>query len=245
MSLHVSPSLQEAGRWANEVKFEVSREKAAGILAWAGVHLVEDVNSRSHQAGYLINSLYLDTPDFGVYHKAKGCRVSKFRVRRYGDSEKIFLEQKRKKGCRVTKRRVAADEELLQNLCPCDLAPEAPQRWFCEAVDKLQLRPVSLVSYHRLAFNGVVNDETLRLTLDQDIVASPCSEWKVQQVIKGYDVHPDGLILELKFPDALPIAFRELLEEFRLVEAGFSKYRSACESLWQLKEREAVSCRAS
>lgn len=240
MNLHVSPSLQEAGRWANEVKFEVSREKAVGILAWAGVHMVEDVHSRFLEGGYLISSLYLDTPELGVFHKEQGCRVSKFRVRRYGDSEGIFLEQKRKRGSRVTKRRIETEISLLQNLCPSELPLEAPQRWFCEAVERRKLRPVSLVSYHRLAFNALVKGETLRLTLDQDIVAAACQEWRIDRVINGHRVHPDGLILEIKFPDVLPALFRELLEEFRLIEAGFSKYRSACESLWNLKVKEAV-----
>ena len=144
----------------------------------------------------------------------------------------------------MTKRRVEADSQLLANLCPCSLPDEAPQAWFCEAVAKKNLHPVSLVSYRRTAFNALVGPEAVRLTLDREIMARPCREWKVERVNEGQAVNPDTWVLEIKFPDVLPVLFRRLLEEHRLVQSGFSKYRSACETLWDLDLKEA-SCKAS
>lgn len=244
MNLHISPSLQTLGRWANEVKFAVSPEQAVEVLDWASYHMVEDIHCQAAEGGYLTTTLYLDTPEFGVYHKIKGCRVSKHRIRRYGDSDRIYLEQKRKRGSRVTKRRVEADAELLKNLCPCCLPDNAPQAWFCHAIERKDLHPVALVSYQRTAFNALVGPDAVRLTLDREILARPCRDWKVERVYEGLAVNPNTWVLEIKFPDALPVLFKRLLEEHKLVQSGFSKYRSACEAMWDLNRLEE-SCRAS
>lgn len=232
MNLHVSPSLQAEGKWAKEIKFSVTQHQAEAVLNWAASRMELDINSRSSDGSYKISTLYLDTPSLDVYNKSKGYRISKYRVRRYGSSDLIFLEQKRKRGCQVTKKRVQANQELLCALASIEEIQFEPTKWFIDAAKRLNLGPATLVSYTRTAFNALVGGEALRLTLDREIVTRPCSDWKVEPVNQGLEVSPDRWVLEIKFPDLLPHFFQALLIEHKLVQAGFSKYRTSRAAIW-------------
>ena len=244
MNLHVSPSLQTDGKWAKEVKFSITQHQAETILNWAASRMELDVNSRSSDGSYQISTLYLDTPNLNVYNKSKGYRVSKYRVRRYGASDLIFLEQKRKRGCQVTKKRVQANQELLCALASTEEIQYEPTKWFIDSVKQLNLGPASLISYTRTAFNTLVGGEALRLTLDHQIKARPCGDWKVEPVIQGLEVSPDHWVLEIKFPDLVPPFFQSLLMEQKLVQSGFSKYRTSREAIWG-DDAGGRQCRAS
>lgn len=244
MNLHVSPSLQTSGKWAKEVKFSVTSKQAEAVLNWAASRMVLDVNGQSGDGSYKISTLYLDTPELDVYNKSKGYRVSKYRVRRYGASDLIYLEQKRKRGCQVTKKRVQANQELLCALASREEVHFEPTKWFLDEVKALRLGPASLISYTRTAFNALVGGETLRLTLDRQIMAKPCSDWRVEPVVQGLEVSPDKWVLEIKFPDLLPQFFQALLVEHKLLQSGFSKYRLSREALWG-NDAGGRQCRAS
>jgi hypothetical protein len=87
------------------------------------------------------------------------------------------------------------------------------------------LRPTCRVVYERTAFMGVGQAAGLRLTIDRDLVGMATREWEVSPPRGGKRLLPDGAILELKFHDALPALFRELLAELPPDLGRVSKYR--------------------
>lgn len=235
MNVHVSPSLQAAGRWANEVKFLVSPDLAEQVLEWARASMVPDCHGDPDLDGaYLIHTLYLDTAERSVYLRDAGYRVSKFRVRHYGDGKLAYVEQKRKRGCRVLKRR----EPIALNGIP----PE--EGWFAAAIERRRLGPSVLVSYTRHAFNAMTPLGPIRMTLDRDLNACAPKGWVVAEVSKGIAALADARILEIKFPVDLPQEFRELIQRFGLVQGAMSKYRLAFEALSLASDIEVKSCQS-
>ena len=94
----MSPStdMRENRELASEIKFLVSPELAAQIRDWAGGRLLAD----RHGAGlagdaYQIMSLYFDTQRMDVFQRNGSFGRSKYRIRRYGLDEVVFLERKR------------------------------------------------------------------------------------------------------------------------------------------------------
>lgn len=190
-----------------------------------------DTHGDAILGAYRIHTLYLDTPERDVYLRSPGYRVSKFRVRQYGKSLTIFVEQKRKRGTRVLKQRTLIDRECLPELARDAALAEAPQDWFKIKVSEHNLAPVSRVSYTRNAFNAPSEEGTVRLTLDHDlhVVAEQC--WKTGEALNGIRLIPDQCIVEIKFPEMIPALFKDLVVEFGLLRTGMSKYRLAHEAL--------------
>ena len=79
----VTPSLSLAkSRGAYELKFLVAEDRAREIMDWARTHLAPDPHSDSESNdGYRVNSLYLDTPKFDVFHRTGFCGRRKYRLR--------------------------------------------------------------------------------------------------------------------------------------------------------------------
>src|SRR6185437_13336869 len=102
-----SPSLASAagGGDAYEVKYRLTAQEAESVQAWAYERLTPDPHGEG--GVYRTTSLYLDTPVFDIYHKTRGYRRSKYRLRRYGAEEWVHLERKIRRGDRVRKSRVA------------------------------------------------------------------------------------------------------------------------------------------
>src|SRR6188508_2922202 len=89
MSFELSPSLvrPEAGEErsaAFELKYNLAPDQADWVEAWARARLTPD--SHGDRGRYQVTTLYCDTPTFGVFHRADGCKRTKFRLRRYGQS---------------------------------------------------------------------------------------------------------------------------------------------------------------
>src|ERR1043166_306117 len=95
---HLSPSLwQDREEPAFELKFPLDAAKAREIAAWAAAHLNIDPHCRPElDYAYHIHGLYFDTPGLDVFHRSPGYKRKKYRLRRYGTAQLIFLEQKRK-----------------------------------------------------------------------------------------------------------------------------------------------------
>lgn len=245
MNVHVSPSLQLGGSWAYEVKFAVDFDNAERILDWAQRVMQIDVNGEAAYGGaYRIHTLYLDTAGHDVYHRNPGYRVSKFRLRQYGKSPEIFVEQKRKRDRRVMKKRTpitANDIGLIGT--PVSLVKH-PHDWFRLAIARRNLVPTTIVSYTRNAFNAMTEFGPARLTVDHDIYALAASGWAIGEVFKGVHLNPDKCILEMKFSDQLPEIFDKLVREFGLLQAGMSKYRLSHCALEKLPIEEEKQCKS-
>lgn len=212
---------------AFELKFELPRADVLRMKAWAATHLTPDPHG--NDGCYRVTSVYCDTPDFAVFHRAPGFRKSKLRLRRYGTAPFVFLERKVRNGDKVRKRRVeVAPEELpqLSSFVSGAVPPtDWPANWFLEKALKTQFSPVCRVGYDRTAFFGIAGGQGVRLTIDENLIGVPAKGWDVQPLNEGSSLLPGSALLELKFQDSIPALFRGLLPELPAQTARVSKYR--------------------
>jgi len=208
---------------AYELKFQLTPFQADDVLTWAKRHLRPDPHG--DQGSYRTTSVYCDTPQLDVYHRTKGYRRSKFRLRRYGDMQRVYLEKKSKRGDEVQKRRCEITPEELAWLAHPTTDEAWTGNWFHSRIQKRLLRPMCRVGYRRTAFFGLAGDSPVRLTIDQDLVGVPALHWEVPPLSEGIPLLPDGFLVELKFHGQLPPLFRELMSQLPGQTARVSKYR--------------------
>ena len=122
----MSPStdLRENREFASEIKFLICPALADQIRDWARGRLAPDPNAAGASGdAYPVTSLYLDTERFDVFHRKGSFGRSKYRVRRYGQSEIAFLERKLKTGGLLTKRRSIVKLDELEQLASAESKP--------------------------------------------------------------------------------------------------------------------------
>lgn len=223
--------MRETRESASEVKFLVDRALAPQIAAWARTQLHAD----PHGAGpfgdeYRTASLYFDTRDQDVYHRRGSFGRAKYRIRRYGDGDRVYLERKLRRPPVLIKRRTAAPLALLARLDDAAVDPAWAGAWFHARLLARRLVPSCQVSYHRMARQIVLPEGTARLTLDADLRAAPASRAGFIAV-PGVSFLEDRAIVELKFRGLPPAIFRRLVEAFALAPVPVSKYRYALDAL--------------
>jgi hypothetical protein len=227
----MSPHTRETRAFANEIKFVVDEQVGSRIRDWARANLEPD----PHGAGpfgdeYRTTSLYFDTADYDVFHRRGSQGRAKYRVRRYGDLEVVFLERKLRKPGLLVKRRTLGPIDVLSRLNDPHSVQDWPGEWFHRRLLVRRLRPVCQVSYHRTA-RGVLNGEgSARLTLDDDLRAAS-TESPVFREEAGAAIFGGRMILELKYRHHLPAIFKHLVETFALEAQPASKYRLSITAL--------------
>lgn len=232
----VSPSLVNAfarGETAYEMKFLLNPAQAAEVVAWARQHLVTDPFADLQTGAYTIQSLYLDTDDLQIYQRRGSYARCKYRLRRYNQSDSVFLERKMKQGEQVRKRRTEIPAAELQWLDRAESGPEWEGRWFQQRILLRHLKPVCLLTYERLAFVGAGEAGPVRLTLDQAIRCVPQRHYALIEPASSLPLLPDQIILELKYRRWLPSLFKRLAAELRLMPRTVSKYRRGLQA-WNL-----------
>jgi len=221
-------------RWqASELKFLVTPECGARLKAWARSYLLADPFAAAELGdGYLTSSLYFETPKFDVYYEKGSYGRAKYRVRRYGRADEVFLERKLKNHRMVAKRRTRVGVDELR-----ELAGEARDDsqwdgfWFQRRVTARGVRPVCQVSYQRMARVMETEAGPARLTIDEDLRAIPASAAAFDLGKAGTALLEDKLIVEMKFRDAMPELFARAIEEFGLAAETVSKYKLAARGL--------------
>jgi hypothetical protein len=214
-----------------EIKFLVDESTGIRIREWARGRLEPD----EHGAGpyrdeYRVSTLYLDTAARDVFHRRGSYGRSKYRIRRYGDESRVFLERKLRTSSRLAKRRTDIPLETLGLLPGRDLEDDDSTAWFRRRVSVRQLEPVCRVSYLRTARLANTPDGRVRMTLDYSLTASTADAFAIDgpgpaPLLTGH------MILELKFRGAMPTVFRELADTFALSPGRASKYRTAADVL--------------
>lgn len=224
-----TPSAKSRGTY--ELKFLIDESRAADIMAWAREHLDADPHSDPALGdGYHVNSLYLDTPRFEVYHRADSFRQRKYRLRRYGSEGLVWCEVKRKRKGLVRKRRVSVEDADLTSRLTSMSDADWEGEWFRRQLGERCLRPVCQVTYQRFARLRTTDEGPLRLTIDSRLTARLAHDWQVpSSPLNGVSLLNGQRILELKFRGAMPVLFRRLVEEQQLQVASFSKYRTSAE----------------
>jgi hypothetical protein len=219
----------ETREFAYELKFVVDLSTAQRIRDWARLRLQPDPNSETED-GYRVTSLYFDTPRFDVFHRRGSFGRGKYRVRRYGCAPNVFLERKLKTRSMVTKRRSLVDTPSLHALEASNPISGWTGAWFHRRLLVRGLRPIIQISYNRTARVEMTSLGPVRLTIDEDLRASGV-EGPSFQTEQGEQVLPDKAIVELKFRRSMPSVFKEIVHEFGLTPASFSKYRTAAQAL--------------
>ncbi|MBX3440868.1 MAG: polyphosphate polymerase domain-containing protein [Planctomyces sp.] len=241
-----SPSLgstQTAGSPAYELKFVLDENLAALLERHFSGWLTLDPHADPKlDHCYQITSLYTDTPRFDVFHREPGHRRSKYRVRSYGDSNRVYFEKKTKSGQRVRKTRVAVEAAELRWLAECGADGEWSGNGYRTELLRRSLRPVCQISYLRRAYFACTAEGRLRLTFDRELQGAAASHWTFAAGASPSRFGEGRVICEFKFQKALPSAFKRAIEEFRLEPTGFSKYRTFLESAGLAAPRGESAC---
>ncbi|MFN0104643.1 MAG: polyphosphate polymerase domain-containing protein [Bryobacteraceae bacterium] len=229
--------MRESRAFVREMKFVISPGCADAIREWSRVNMSPDPNAGGAAGDeYRVTSLYLDTADFAVYERRGSYGRCKYRVRRYGESESIFLERKLKTRNRVGKLRSIVDLVEVAWLEQDDSPKRWAGHWFHRRERVRGLRPVCQISYSRTARLGVSEGGPIRLTLDHDLRAVPVREYSFTNTADSVNLLPGQRVLELKYKAEIPGLFKELMHQFDLRPMPSSKYRMAVEALELRKE---------
>ena len=180
---------------------------------------------------YQITSLYFDTDQFDVFHRKGSYGRSKYRIRRYGQGNLVFLERKLKTKGLVSKRRSSVEiSELAQ------LTKNEPERtwighWYQKRLEARKLKPICQITYHRTARVQMTSLGPIRLTLDDNIQAIPIDRIGFQDRSSRDSFLKEQVILELKYRREMPELFKTLISEFAIEQQRISKYRLGVKSL--------------
>lgn len=225
----LSPSIQRTvgeQMAAFEMKFLIHDSVAARVESWAVDAMQRDAFADLANGGaYQTTTLYLDTPQHDVFHRAKGFRASKFRLRRYGSEPRIYLERKTRQGDRVSKRRCDVPMCEMETLSKGALDEAWPGAWFHERVLGFPLQPSCRLTYDRTAFVKLTDDGPVRMTLDRRIRGLMAGAWDLTPLDAGHGILPEHVICEFKFRGTMPGLFKEVIHTLQLEAGSVSKYR--------------------
>jgi len=216
---------------ASEIKFVVDQDTGQRIRERARALLAADPWASGPAADeYTITSLYFDTPDLAVYNRRGSYRRAKYRIRRYGQSDMVFLERKLRTNDLLSKRRtnVRLEDLPLLQVNDDDVDGTWPGHWFRKRIQTRKLEAVCQISYNRTARVGVTDYGAIRLTLDTHLQAS-LVDGASFVAIDGSRPVTESTIVEMKFRAGMPAVFKMLVEEFALKTQRLSKYRLATE----------------
>lgn len=233
-SAALSPSLtgtRPAGG-AFEVKFLLDEPRAKLVRSWAQERLSVDPHADRATGDYAITTTYLDTVDLDIARRSPGATARKFRIRRYGVEECVWLERKIRRKDRVKKQRWTVRDEQLHRLA----GQRSEDSWVGDSfhlqVHDRELVPSCCIGYRRSAWFGSTGEGPVRLTLDRSIRGTLHSGWSVPQLEVATEVLVGSVVCELKFHAAMPVLFKELVATVGLTPSGVSKYRRLMECLW-------------
>lgn len=225
-------------RWESKmagIEYTFKRyEKKFLLNPWQYEELLTGFKQWMEMDGYglhTICNIYFDTDNFDLIRASieKPPYKEKFRLRSYGtpgSDDNIFAEIKKKYKGIVYKRRIALKQHEMQYFFSGgEVLRENRQiqreiHWFFKMYD---IKPKVFTGYERTAFTGRDNPG-LRITFDQNI------RWRMEELDlcagdKGSLVMDDNKILmEIKFPQAVPLWLASLLSELKIYPHSFSKY---------------------
>jgi hypothetical protein len=196
----------------------------------------------SHEYG--IQSLYLDTPTRDLYRISRERRPQRWkaRVRRYDNSDQVFLEVKNKDHDMVkkTRARIPAQGWVERVHSPLDRNASPAERMFCQRIERHHLVPMVMVHYMREAWLSTV-DSYARVTFDRQVVCQPWADWSLDADERNWLALdsaasmltvPRGVVLELKCLSAVPRWLSSVSRNAGLQKARYSKYCRGVERLY-------------
>jgi len=221
----VATDSRETRDFARELKFLVDGSLGPRLREWARQHLSRD----GHGSGpfgdeYTVTSLYFETPEFDVYRRRGSYGRSKYRIRRYGTADVVFLERKFRTNRLLSKRRTIVPIPDLDHLAGPEAEPGWPGYWFHRRVLLRRLSPLVQMSYDRTARVGMASAGPMRMTVDTSLRVLPMPDRAFIPGV-GFPLIEGKCIVELKYRIEVPVLFKRLVETFTLEPAPVSKYR--------------------
>lgn len=212
-----------------EMKYLINSFQYAQLSSVLHDVLIADNNNQAF--GYLVRSLYFDTPfnkDF--YEKVDGVENrKKIRIRTYDVNQpKVKLEIKQKYGSSQRKDSVIIDREDARRLIECDY--DVLLKYTGKAASTIynimkidHYRPVVMIEYRRKAFIHSTNN--IRITLDSDIRSN---EIQLDFFNPDTVLYPsfdfDTKILEVKYDQFLYRWLSDILGSCDIKQQSVSKY---------------------
>jgi len=231
MSVPSEATTREARKRAREIKFVVEVAKYPDLVEWARRRLSADEHGTgAHGDEYQTSTLYFETRAFDVYRRRGSYGLSKYRIRRYGSSDTVFLERKFRTERLLVKRRTTVALDAISNLA--DATPDQSWSgfWFHRRVQLRHLDPLVQLSYDRVARISRSSHGPVRLTIDRNLRALPLPDFAFLPPV-GLSFLEQACIVEVKYQVELPSLFRELAETFCLDVQKISKFRAALRAL--------------
>ena len=216
---------RETRAFARELKFLVGEALGPRLREWARSNLSHDCyGSGPYGDEYSVTSLYFETPEFDVYHRRGSYGRSKFRIRRYGTRDEVFLERKFRTERLLSKRRTLVPIPDLDHLAGPTADAGWCGYWFHRRVLLRRLSPLVQMSYDRVARVGMASAGPMRMTIDTNLRVLPLP---VRAFIPGvgFPLIDGRCIVELKYRVEVPALFKQLVETFALEPGPVSKYR--------------------
>ncbi|MCC6441927.1 MAG: polyphosphate polymerase domain-containing protein [Armatimonadetes bacterium] len=230
---YLSPSLSTAKAQAGayEIKQRIGYSQAERVLSWARQHLILDPHiDPALRNAYRVLTIYFDTEQIDVYRQTPAYAYCKFRLRRYGGDDKVYLERKDKREGQVRKQRTRIAASELDRLCEFAHGSEWAGDWFRQQVQELHLAPSCLIRYDRVAYVSSGENGPVRLTLDRNLYCWQTGYY-FEEAGPRRQFLEDEMILEIKFHTALPALFQAMLTSMEIRPDDVSKYRCGVEAL--------------
>lgn len=225
MSAHPIFDRRETRSYAREIKFLIAAETGLAIQEWARATLEPDPEGTGPcKDQYSTTSLYYETPGFDVFHQKESFGRAKYRIRRYGLTDYIFLERKFRTDRLLAKRRTSVPLETLERLGEETADPTWAGYWFHRRILRRGLKPLVQVSYDRTARFGHSSNGPIRLTIDTNLRVLPMPD-RAFLPGAGFPLVDGRCILELKYIQDLPALFKQVIERHAITAGRVSKYR--------------------
>ena len=181
-----------------------------------------------------IQSLYYDTPSALLIRTSneKPIYKEKVRTRAYGlvkESDRVFLELKKKYDGVVYKRRIALTEKQTIEFFK-DGVPLPPSQVASEITYTNQfyggLKPSMMMLYDRTAYYALDGSD-LRITFDKNVRFRD-TDLNLHTSLDGTLItKPDQVIMEIKSCYGIPLWLTRFLSENAIYKTSFSKYGTA------------------
>jgi hypothetical protein len=216
---------RETRDFARELKFLLDEQQVPALREWARTHLARDsFGAGPYGDEYTTTSLYYETPGFDVYHRRGSFGRSKFRIRRYGSADIVFLERKFRTSRLLAKRRTTVPILEMEHLAGSTPVPSWPGYWFHRRVLLRRLSPLIQMSYDRTARVGMSSTGPMRMTIDTNLRVLPMPDRAFIPGV-GFPLIEGQCIVELKYRVDVPALFKDLVGTFKLAPSPISKYR--------------------
>lgn len=191
--------------------------------------MLEDPHNGTH--GYLIRSLYFDTPfDDDYFEKQSGVETRrKVRLRCYDPKDDYaMLELKQKQGTQQLKRSLKVSKEDALRIIDRDYTPllSYKEDFAAEMYGLMKSRgylPKTVVQYNRKAF--IAKENKIRVTFDNRILSTESSfELFSERLNMNPVLDPYEAVMEVKFNGFLLEYIKRLINSIDKSELSVSKY---------------------